>query len=63
MAANWSKYNFFWDTPSVLTTERYLGCKQNLEEPVNDRFVACSPVVSIRDKACCRQLSVEVAKS
>jgi integrase len=23
---------------SVLTTERYLGCKQNLEEPVNDSF-------------------------
>jgi site-specific recombinase XerD len=23
---------------SVLTTERYLGCKQNLEEPVKDRF-------------------------
>jgi hypothetical protein len=23
---------------SVLTTDRYLGCKQNLEEPVNDRF-------------------------
>jgi site-specific recombinase XerD len=23
---------------SVLTTERYLGCKQNLEKPVNDRF-------------------------
>lgn len=23
---------------SVLTTERYLGCKQNLEAPVNDRF-------------------------
>jgi len=23
---------------SVLTTERYFGCKQNLEEPVNDRF-------------------------
>lgn len=23
---------------SVLTTERYLGCKQNLAEPVNDRF-------------------------
>lgn len=22
----------------VLTTKRYLGCKQNLEEPVNDRF-------------------------
>ena len=23
---------------TVLTTERYLGCKQNLEKPVNDRF-------------------------
>lgn len=23
---------------SVRTTERYLGCKQNLEKPVNDRF-------------------------
>jgi hypothetical protein len=23
---------------SVLTTERYLGCNQNLEEPVNDHF-------------------------
>ena len=23
---------------SVFTTERYLGCKQNLREPVNDRF-------------------------
>ncbi len=23
---------------SVLTTEHYLGCKQNLEDPVNDRF-------------------------
>jgi site-specific recombinase XerD len=23
---------------SFLTTERYLGCKQNLEEPVNDLF-------------------------
>jgi hypothetical protein len=22
----------------VLTTERYLGCKQNLERPVNNRF-------------------------
>ena len=27
---------------SVLTTERYLGCKQNLEEPVNDRFGSLS---------------------
>jgi hypothetical protein len=23
---------------SLLTTERYLGCERNLEEPVNDRF-------------------------
>ena len=23
---------------SVQTTERYLGCKQNLSHPVNDRF-------------------------
>jgi site-specific recombinase XerD len=23
---------------SVLATERYLGCKQDLEEPVNDRL-------------------------
>lgn len=23
---------------SVLTSARYLGCKQNFEEPVNDRF-------------------------
>ena len=28
---------------SVLTTERYLGCKQNLEEPVNDRFGSLFP--------------------
>ena len=29
---------FLLSHASVLTTERYLGCKQNLEEPVNDRF-------------------------
>jgi integrase len=29
---------------SVLTTERYLGCKQNLEQPVNDRFGSLIPV-------------------
>jgi hypothetical protein len=29
---------FFLGHASVLTTERYLGCKQNVEEPVNDRF-------------------------
>jgi len=28
---------------SVQTTERYLGCKQNLGQPVNDRFVLLSP--------------------
>ena len=29
---------------SVLTTERYLGCKQNLEQPVNDRFGSLIPM-------------------
>jgi integrase len=29
---------------SVLTTEHYLGCKQNLKEPVNDRFGPLFPV-------------------
>jgi integrase len=29
---------FFLGHVSVLTTERYLGCKQNLKEPVNDCF-------------------------
>jgi site-specific recombinase XerD len=32
---------------SVLTTERYLGCKQNLEEPVNDRFGPLYPRASV----------------
>jgi integrase len=27
---------------SVQTTERYLGCKQNLGQPVNDRFAVGS---------------------
>ncbi len=36
---------------SVLTTERSLGCKQNLEEPVNDRSGRCSQGFCIRDKA------------
>jgi integrase len=30
--------HFLLGPASVLTTERYLGCKQNLEEPVNYRF-------------------------
>jgi integrase len=29
---------FLLDHASVQTTERYLGCKQNLGHPVNDRF-------------------------
>jgi site-specific recombinase XerD len=32
---------------SVLTTERYLGCKQNLEEPVMTGSVVCSLEPSI----------------
>jgi hypothetical protein len=40
--ANWrgelEQIQFLLGHASVLTTERYLGCKQNLEEPVNDRF-------------------------
>jgi site-specific recombinase XerD len=31
---------------SVLTTERYLGCKQNLEHPVNDRF---GPLIALNE--------------
>ncbi len=32
---------------SVLSTERYLGCKQNLEEPVNDRFGRLFPAKTV----------------
>jgi site-specific recombinase XerD len=32
------RIQFLLGYASVLTTERYLGCKQNLEEPVNDQF-------------------------
>lgn len=31
---------------SVLTTERYLGCKQNRKHPVNDRF---GPLIAFRE--------------
>jgi integrase len=42
---------------SVLTTERYLGCKQNLEKPVNDRSdVFSRAYASSYAKACCHQL-------
>jgi hypothetical protein len=30
-----------------LTTERYLGCKQNLEEPVNDRVGSLSALSNV----------------
>jgi integrase len=30
----------------LLTTERYLGCKQNLEHPVNDRF---GPLIALNE--------------
>ena len=29
---------------SVLTTERYLGCEQNFEQPVNDGFGSLMPM-------------------
>jgi hypothetical protein len=29
---------FLLGPASVLTTERYLGCKQNLGDTINDRF-------------------------
>lgn len=32
------KIQFLLGSASVLTTKRYLGCKQSLELPVNDRF-------------------------
>src|SRR5262252_8405448 len=31
---------------SVQTTERYLGCKQKLSQPVNDRFALIAPAVA-----------------
>ena len=36
--ANWEQIQFLLGHVSVQTTERYLGCKQNLSHPVNDRF-------------------------
>ncbi len=41
---------------SVLTTERYLGCKQNLEGPVNDRISRLFSEGAICDMACSRPI-------
>jgi len=37
-AVSWSRSSSCWAMASVQTTERYLGCKQNLWHPVNDLF-------------------------
>jgi site-specific recombinase XerD len=38
---------------SVQTTERYLGCKQNLGHPVNDLFQLGSIAVAVQASFCC----------
>src|SRR5689334_6818134 len=38
MEANLNRFSSCSGIQSVLTTERYLGCKQNLGHPVNDLF-------------------------
>ena len=43
----WEQIQFLLGHVSVLTTERYLRCKQNLEEPVNDRFGCLYPRASV----------------
>ena len=43
---NLSKFQFLLGHASVLTTKRYLGCKQNLEQPVNDRF---GPLIAFKE--------------
>ena len=37
MVVNWNNSIPAWSRVCA-DTERYLGCKQNLEKPVNDRF-------------------------
>jgi hypothetical protein len=41
-----NKSSFLRGHASVLTTERYLGCKQNQEQPVNDRF---GPLIAFKE--------------
>jgi len=49
---------------SVLTTERYLGCKQNLERRVNDRFGCLfSRAPWIYGKGCSRQRTIHIPRS
>lgn len=38
---------FFLGHASVLRTEIFLGCKQNIEEPVNDRFGRLFPARTV----------------
>jgi len=38
-AGNWSKIQFLLGHESILTTERYLGCEQDLKNAVNDALV------------------------
>src|SRR5580698_10147908 len=40
------RIQFLLGHTSVLTTERYLGWKQNLEQPLNDRF---GPLIAFKD--------------
>jgi site-specific recombinase XerD len=49
-AGELEQIQFLFGHVSVLTTERYLGCKQNLEEPVNHRFgcLFASKLVDLR---------------
>jgi integrase len=51
---------------SVLTTERYLGCKQNLEDPsmiVSDVSSLPGPGPSIYAKPCCQELRFDLGES
>jgi hypothetical protein len=47
---------------SVQTTERYLGCKQNLGHPVNDLFHLGNIAVTVQ-ASCCREPEVLTAKT
>jgi hypothetical protein len=42
--ARLKKFSFFSVTLLVITTDRYIGCKQDLEQPMNDRFNSLLPM-------------------